>query len=1293
MNIKSSFAILVAFLGAVASLPGHAQSTFSEDFTGPNTTNSWYFFRGACLTASTAPVGTSPGQLPGCTAVKSTYYFGEALVGGQNGVAGSTQTLPDPVSSGSPPVGLGALRFTNGAPFGFNEGGAIISQTPFNTANGLQITFKSVTYRGNSGNIGGSGGVSDGADGISFFLMDGSVTPTAIGSQGGSLSYTCSNPGNVPTSPTNGHSIIDGLVGGYIALGIDEYGNFLNQNDNTASGFGPQGNRIGLRGAGNVAWPYLTAHWPNQYPSTGPNALTPGLGGTQQLAVAKTCQSGFLWDFSNPSAPTPYLSGGSTTTGTFSGIATRNSNVITGIPTGGIPASLIVGATVTDPHGFFPNSGSATTTVTAIGTNTVTLSNAAANGASRNGTAETLTFTSSQPGQNTFIADYPAIPGGFSILSGVNIANESAMSRGAATPIFYNLKLTPTGSGSQLLSLSYSLSGAAFQPVITNQDITAFNGPIPSSLLFGFAGSTGGATNIHEIMCFKAAPNRTSGSSSTVNQKESAKVESTTQAFFAFYDPNVWTGTVTANTLNNTAGVVTVNSTANWDAGCVLTGTTASGCATTGTTGVTSATPAPAARVMLSWDTTNSVGVPFLYPGASAGISTAEASTLDALDATQTSARLLFLRGVRTSEVNVSGVGSFRSRTSVLGDIVDSSPTYVGQPNLPYATTWSDRLQPSDSMVENTGTLNYQGFTTAQLNRPNVVYVGANDGFLHGFRAGSLDANGNLITTSTPNDGQEVLAYMPGSVLTSAAQPTPGATAASCTDHSHNQSVVQNIHGVTPAFGSNALCVDPSLDYANVQYGHNFFVDATPGTGDLFYGGTWHTWVVGGLGAGGAAIYALDVTTPSNFTQGNASTLVVGEWNASTITCATAGCGANLGNTYGVPQIRRLHNGKWGFIFGNGFGSTSGGAGIYVASIDVNGSGAPVATFYYLSAQAGTGTATTPCSSNCNGIAYVTPADLDGDHITDYVYAGDLQGNVWRFDLTSTDPTAWAASSSAPMFTTPSGQPITSQLLAIASQNGGPQRMMIEFATGQRTQITNTASASYASGTQAIYAIWDWNFTAWNAASGTPYASLAATNAATGLNSPFTIPSSSSGSPASITRLTQQTFTATSAGVIEGTNNIVCWQGSTACLSGNNSFGWYANLIGGSSTTPGGSEQVIFNPVFFQGAMLVDSVVPATNIPTSCSSNLDSGFTYALNVANGGVFSNVFPNFTRNGVLVSDTIAAGVQTNATGSVYVIGTPQGLTNIVFQTVTGSPAAQVINVPANSKAKRLTWIERR
>jgi len=334
----------------------------------------------------------------------------------------------------------------------------------------------------------------------------------------------------------------------------------------------------------------------------------------------------------------------------------------------------------------------------------------------------------------------------------------------------------------------------------------------------------------------------------------------------------------------------------------------------------------------------------------------------------------------------------------------------------------------------------------------------------------------------------------------------------------------------------------------------------------------------------------------------------------------------------------------------------------------------PTETFYYLS----TGHA------GSNGITYVTAADLDGDHITDYVYAGDLQGNVWRFDLTNSDPTQWAASS-APLFTTP-GQPITSQLLVIATNvTGGPQRLMIEFATGQRVQLTNTAAVSYAAGTQAIYGIWDWNMGAWDSMSGTQYASLAP--AATGLSSPYTIPSS--GTP--ISGLAQQTFTInTSAGVLggirEGTNVAVCWMGSTTCTSGNTQFGWYANL-------PGTSEQVIYNPVFFQGAILVDSTVPANNIPTGCTTNLDTGFTYAISVANGGVFTSAFPTYRKNGTLAPDPLAAGVETDATGSVYVVTTVQRTSNIIYQTVSGTPSSQEVNIPPNTKSKRLTWVERR
>src|SRR5204862_441554 len=82
--------------------------------------NPWYFFADACLTASTAagvqPSGSGNGRLPGCVAIQSTYS--ENLVGGQNGVAGPTQTLPDP-------NGQGALRFTNGNPGGYAQHGNI----------------------------------------------------------------------------------------------------------------------------------------------------------------------------------------------------------------------------------------------------------------------------------------------------------------------------------------------------------------------------------------------------------------------------------------------------------------------------------------------------------------------------------------------------------------------------------------------------------------------------------------------------------------------------------------------------------------------------------------------------------------------------------------------------------------------------------------------------------------------------------------------------------------------------------------------------------------------------------------------------------------------------------------------------------------------------------------------------------------------------------------------------------------------------------------------------------------
>jgi len=1123
MNAKLSVAALTVSLVVAFSGSSHAQPVYSEDFTGTATSNSWYYFNGACLTAGSGTSVAGLGQIPSCTTVRSSYY-GENLTGGQNGASGSGQTLPDP-------AGSGALRLTNGyinsTTGGYRQNGAIVSGNNFDTSAGVQITFKTVTYRGDSGGAG-----QDGADGISFFLVDGGTdlaNYSGVGAFGGSLGYTCSNVNNDATLRPDGTARgYDGLVGGYIGLGIDEYGNFLNgttntlgtstaaSGDNTASGGGYQPGRIGLRGAGSVAWKWLNATYPMLYPSTLTTNLDPTYVTSARRAVRDTCRTGYLWNYSNPASP-----------------------------------------------------------------------------------VQTATRT----------LDYPAIPGALRVLpSTLKIANEYATggtSRGKATPILYNLKITQDG----LLSFSYSLNGGAYQPVITKQDITASNGPLPGSLRFGFAGSTGGSTNIHEIMCFKAAPTEQAGSSTSVNEKQSGKLETGTQAYFAFYDPNDWTGRLTANNLIDTGGVVTVSATANWDASCVLTGVAAGQtCETTGVVGPV-APQGPLGRTMLS--STGASGVPFEWTN----LTSAQHGALNAGDATPLgSDRVSYLRGDRTKEITSSGVGSFRARDRVLGDIIDSSPAWVGPPQAGYPATWDDRIHAGAAAPETS----YPQFATTWQTRLNVVYSGANDGFLHGFRAGSFDAGGNFVGgASTPNDGREVLAFMPNAI-------------------------VQTIHN-----GS-----DASLDYASPQYAHNFYVDAPPGTGDLFYRGAWHTWLVGGLGPGGSAIYGLDVTNPTSFSEGSASTLVVGEWTSSNIVCVnTASCGNNLGNTYGTPQIRRLHNGTWAMIFGNGLGSTTGDAGIFVMTIDPA-SGAT--SFYYL----GTG-------STNDGIAYATPADLDRDYITDYVYAGDIKGNVWRFDLTSNDPSQWSVRA-APVFTTAAGQPIASKVIVVATDTGpgGAPRVMIEFGTGQKTPLTTTSPATYVGGAQDLYGFWDWDFVPWNTLSTAKFTALDA--GATGLSSPYTLGKAN---------LTQQTFTPAGP-VREGSSNALCWRGSTTCSG--TSFGWYVDL-------PGGSEQIIYNPLFYQGAFIVDSTVPANDLPTACTTHLDTGFTYVISAATGGTFKYVFRG--------QPIDSAGFQTNATGTPHIVTTAEQTTSLVYQTISSAPDALQINLPANTKAARLTWVELR
>ncbi|MDA3912740.1 hypothetical protein, partial [Oleiagrimonas sp.] len=149
MNAKSAriVAVVAALLFAGSAL---ATTTYTDNFTGASSSLNWKALDYACLTA-----GNGSGSIPACAQYHDS-------------------------------VGNGALRLT---PAQNDQTGAILSDFSFPSSQGMQVTFTTYTYGGNYG-----GTAHDGADGISFFLTDGSKPlPDTAGALGGSLGYSCSN--------------------------------------------------------------------------------------------------------------------------------------------------------------------------------------------------------------------------------------------------------------------------------------------------------------------------------------------------------------------------------------------------------------------------------------------------------------------------------------------------------------------------------------------------------------------------------------------------------------------------------------------------------------------------------------------------------------------------------------------------------------------------------------------------------------------------------------------------------------------------------------------------------------------------------------------------------------------------------------------------------------------------------------------------------------------------------------------------------------------------------------------
>lgn len=222
------------------------------------------------------------------------------------------------------------------------------------------------------------------------------------------------------------------------------------------------------------------------------------------------------------------------------------------------------------------------------------------------------------------------------------------------------------------------------------------------------------------------------------------------------------------------------------------------------------------------------------------------------------------------------------------------------------------------------------------------------------------------------------------------------------------------------------------------SYGHRYYVDGQLTESDAYIGSAWKNVLVGSTGAGARGIFALDVTTTSSMGAGN----VMWELD-STVE-------SELGYVLAPIEVGLLKDGTWAAVFGNGYDSASGTAQLFIVNLQT---GAVIKTI-----QASTAT------GNGLGGARVI---RDANRVIVGVYAGDLKGNVWKFDLASTNPANWNVSfSGQPLFNAGATRPITAPPQYVTHPNGG---YMVLVGTGKLFEEGDQTVADQ----QSLYGLWD----------------------------------------------------------------------------------------------------------------------------------------------------------------------------------------------------------------------------
>ncbi len=402
-------------------------------------------------------------------------------------------------------------------------------------------------------------------------------------------------------------------------------------------------------------------------------------------------------------------------------------------------------------------------------------------------------------------------------------------------------------------------------------------------------------------------------------------------------------------------------------------------------------------------------------------------------------ARLDYLRGVRTLEG-----AAYRTRSSLLGAVISSQALYVSVPSSGYRNTWPTGSAEAAAMLADSATCastspttchSYESFQSDHLDRLPTVYVGANDGMLHAFNA-NMVLNGATPPVAVPDAdaGKELFAYVP-------------------------RTVFANLGNLTNKTDFN---FEPT-------------VDATPVSRDVFYGGAWHTLLVGGLRGGGRGVYALDITDPTQVTEASAGTKVLWEFNSDAPNVSGVGNPADLGYTYGQPNIARLNTGKWVVLVPGGYFPDCSKSDKPANCVTLAAALSGYSALFVLDAETGTlirelKTLTSISGVVSGGLSSVVLGDYNNDQVDDVAFAGDLNGNLWRFDLTNANPASWQAGVTLAYQPTAQGeQPIT--VMPRLFPDPATNRFIVVFGTGKYLGAADNTSNSAA--TQSILGIRD----------------------------------------------------------------------------------------------------------------------------------------------------------------------------------------------------------------------------